>query len=76
MTTATEPIQNAVDQLSKSSRGRGAMQSLLDWVTQHGVGLDGDNWLAVHTLLDYTQGGLSGTVTDTMRQSLRENPPY
>lgn len=72
----TEPIQNAVDQLSKSSRGRGAMESLLQWISQHGCGLDSSNWLAVHALLDYTQAGKVGTVTDAMRASLRDNPPY
>ena len=69
-------IQTAVEQLSKSSRGREAMEALLPWLTRHGVGLDTHNQAAVANLLEHFWNGKSGTVADAMRTAIRENPAY
>lgn len=46
------------------------MEALLDWIDQHGIGLDDRNQKAVLTLLAGTWGPLTGTTRELIADEL------
>ncbi len=65
-----DQIDKAVCQLNKSSAGRNAIKSLLAWLEDDGLTLDGQNQNAVFLLLESAWGGFAGTTRDLMRETI------
>lgn len=70
MPPTRDDIEAATAQLAASQRGRRAMHALLDWIDQHGTGLDDRNQQAVLTLLAGTWGPLTGTARELIAAKL------
>lgn len=60
-------LREAAEQLSRSQKGRHAMQHVLAWLDEDGLSLDAENQQAVLTLLDGAWGSFAGTARDLMR---------
>lgn len=56
--------------LSRSDKGRDALERVLDWLESSGLSLDGRNQQAILTLLENAWGGYAGTVRDVMHEAL------
>jgi hypothetical protein len=65
-----EDMTAAAEHLVKSTKGRHALQALLRWLNDDGLGLDLTNQEAVLTLLDGAWGPFAGTARDAMHDAL------
>ena len=66
MEISLEDLRYAVEYLARTERGRHAMQRLLAWFDDDGLGLDAYNQRAVLTVLEAAWGSWSGTARDLM----------
>lgn len=74
--TITETdLQDAVDQLQRSGRGRVTLERLVQWLDDVGLGLDDHNQDAVLLLLTAAWGSFPGTARDLMRDASRKVRP-
>ena len=64
-------IQEAIDQLNRSGRGRRAMSDLLAFFDNGGLSLDRFNREAVLTLVTEAFGSHPGSVCDALRDRAR-----
>ncbi|MEX1230741.1 MAG: hypothetical protein WEB58_10900 [Planctomycetaceae bacterium] len=65
--TKCEKVQAAADRLRSSERGRAALAALVEWIDEHGAGLDWMNQADVFTVIGAAWGPFSGTARDLMR---------
>lgn len=74
METITEPnlddILAAVNQLKQSGRGQRTLKSILEWLEDSGLGLDGANQNAVAILLRSAWGKHPMTTRDAIKEAL------
>jgi hypothetical protein len=66
-------INEAVNQLAKSDKGRNAMQHIYNWLTESGLSLDRQNQACALLLLEAAWGRFPGTVRDAIRDVI--DPP-
>jgi hypothetical protein len=63
-------LREAVDDLSKTERGRSAMCHLLAWLDDDGLGLDERNQEAYLIVLHLAWNGYAGTTRDLLREAV------
>lgn len=68
MEISKEQIEQAINQLAKSDRGRDTMDDLIKFLETSAWGLDGKNQTAVITLLIAAWDSWYGTVLQSLRK--------
>ncbi len=65
-----QDLVDAANRMARSTKGRNALNRLLDWLDDDGLSLDGENKAAVMTLLLGAFGSYPGTARDAMRDAV------
>ena len=62
-------VRHAIEQLSRSAKGRNAMRNVLAWLDHDGLSLDGDNKRAILSLIQLAWR-LPGSTRDLIREAI------